>query len=87
MLRLFDGIRELRVHGGVDGTVRFYFVVHLVMDERAGVLIREGFALAVRALRAHVGTVGHLICLGKNPHKRKKIRYYSYKVSLHVGGS
>lgn len=65
MLWLLDGIRELRMHSGVDGTVCFYFVVHLVMYKCAGVLISEGLALTVCALRAHVSTVSHLICLVK----------------------
>ena len=48
---------------GLDAAVRLHLLVHLRLQQRARVLIRERLALAVGALRAQVGTVRHLILL------------------------
>lgn len=50
VLRLLDGVRELRVHSGIDRAIRFYFIMHLVMHQGAGVFVRECLTLAIGAL-------------------------------------
>ena len=51
------------VQRGLDAAVRLHLLVHLRLQQRARVLIRERLALAVGALRAQVGAVRHLVLL------------------------